>query len=199
MTLSPTAQLIVSLLAVLLLLCIVIAVELLLLLRRKAPTVRPPSIPDSSDELQARQAEQHDLITAGGVIEKQLAQAIVTKRPQSEIDALIAQNAQNSKDVQRIGVEVSTSFQSRNLSTFMGRMDELGTQILGGQDAILKRVDDLHGWVDESRTHRAQMQEQINAIEAGMLPEGERERLMREHDELMRRVAAIERILEIGA
>ncbi len=195
MTLSPTATLIVSLLAVLLLLCIVIAVELLFWLRRRGvPSV--PAVLDSSEAIQARQIEQQDLITALGVLEAQIAQATADGRP---VDKLIASKAQISKDIQRIGVEVSTSFQSRNLSTFMGRMDELGTQILGGQDAILKRVDDLHGWVDESRVHRAQMQEQINALEAGMLPEGERERLMREHDELMRRVAAIERILEIGA
>lgn len=147
MNLSPTASLIVTMLGVLLGLCAVNSVALvyLFLRRRKAapdaPAVFVPlDIPETSEAIQTRQGEQHELITALGVVEKQLAQAIADKRP---VDALIAQKAQIQKDVARINVEVATSQQARNLTTFMTRMDELGTRILAAQDTIGQKIGGL--------------------------------------------------------
>lgn len=163
MTLSPTATLIVAILTVLLLLNIGLAVGVVLLWRRpRAITPAPFAVLDAADAIQARQVEQHDLITAGGVIERNLAQAIAAKRPQSEIDALIAQKAQNAKDVQRVGVELSASQQARNLTTFMTRMDELGNRILGGQDAIATKIGGLE---QQSTLFQAEFRNLLEAVD----------------------------------
>lgn len=163
MTLSPTATLIVAILTVLLLLNIGLAVGVAPLWRRpRAAAPAPFAVLDAADAIQARQVEQHDLIAAGGVIKKQLAQAITARRPQAEIDALIAQEVQNSKDVQRIGVEVSGSFQARNLLTFMNRMDDLGTRILGGQDAIATKIGGLE---QQSTLFQAEFRSLLEAVD----------------------------------
>lgn len=145
MNLSPTASLIVTMLGILLGLCAVNSIALVyLFLRRKRNTspapVAPLNLPETSDAIQERQAEQHELISALGVVEKQIAQAIADKRP---IDALITQKAQIQKDIARINVEVATSQQARNLTTFMGRMDEMGARILAGQDTIGQKIGGL--------------------------------------------------------
>lgn len=144
MNLSPTATLIVTLLGVVLTLNAAFIVGFILLWRRKPQVAPAPFVVlDASDAIQARQVEQHDLITAGGVIEKNLAQAVAAHRPQAEIDALIAQKAQNAKDVHRVGVEVSTSFQSRNLTVFLDRMGEMNSEVVSGQKLILSEIGGL--------------------------------------------------------
>lgn len=50
-------------------------------------------------------------------------------------------------------------------------------------------------WVNESRAHRQQLQEQIDALQAGMLPEAERAQLIQEHAEDHQRIGAIEQRL----
>jgi hypothetical protein len=60
---------------------------------------------------------------------------------------------------------------------------------------VIQDLDQVRAWVEESRAHRQQLQAQIDTIQATMLPEAERDRLIAEHNEDRARFADFERRL----
>ena len=56
----------------------------------------------------------------------------------------------------------------------------------------IQELDQVRAWVEESRAHRQQLQEQINALQADMLPLNERDRLIGEHTANGERITNIE-------
>ena len=93
------------------------------------------------DTIKARQQEQFDMIAALGIIEQKIAQQLASGASLGDVDALIVAKAQLSKDVARLTIEVATSQQARNLSTFMDKLDAEHQEVIAALHAIAARFD----------------------------------------------------------
>ncbi len=57
---------------------------------------------------------------------------------------------------------------------------------------VIRELDQVRAWVEESRSHRQRLQEQIDAVQSDMLPLDERDRLIGEHTANGERITNIE-------
>ncbi len=119
----------------------------------------------------------------------------------AHLDALAAQRQRESAEILTClkglqgGQDVlQKGFQEvgETLNGLETRLNDLDTRHGDQWGRVIRELGQVREWVDESRKHRQQMQEQINALEAGRLPEGERNKLIEEHKEGVQRITNVE-------